>query len=643
MIVGTAGHVDHGKTRLVAALTGIDTDRLKEEKERGISIALGFAYVPLADGSMLGFVDVPGHERFVQTMLAGAGGIDFFVLVVAADEGIKPQTVEHLDILDLLGVHDGVVALTKTDAVEQGRAEIVAKDARALLAARRFPPADVYPVSALTGAGIAELKERLAEEALSRPPPAAGGVFRLSIDRSFTLKGAGTVVAGTVLAGDIAVGDRVVVLPQGLEARVRSLHVGNRSAGRAQARDRAAFNLAGPDIGSDAVHRGDWLVAPDACSATDRFDADVRLLADAPRAIRTWSPAVLHLGASALPCRMVVLDGDGLAPGDGAAVQIVLPRALPVRYGDRFVLRDSAARRTIGGGRVLDPRAPARHRRTPLRFATLDALRNPDAASALAALIGLWPHSVDLASFAADRGLGADEARSAAAGFAAIESRTGTFVTSEAAIADMGAAIAERLAAFHAAEPALGGLPAERVRLGLVARCPRAPFEAFVQALTERGVVAAEAGNLRLPGHSVSLAAAEAKLWDRIRPLLERDPFHPPTARDMGLALGFPVARVRALLKTLARMGQVSEVAADRFLLAGALAELIAAANALAGSSPGNAFSVIQFKDQVGCGRNVAIQILEHFDRRGITLRKGDVRVMGRRAGDALPAATKMA
>jgi selenocysteine-specific elongation factor len=643
MIVGTAGHVDHGKTRLVAALTGIDTDRLKEEKERGISIALGFAYVPLADGSMLGFVDVPGHERFVQTMLAGAGGIDFFVLVVAADEGIKPQTVEHLDILDLLGVHAGVVALTKTDAVEQGRAEIVAKDARALLAARRFPPADVYPVSALTGAGIAELKERLAEEALSRPPPAAGGVFRLSIDRSFTLKGAGTVVAGTVLASDIAVGDRVVVLPHGLEARVRSLHAGNRSAGRAQARERAAFNLAGPDIGSDAVHRGDWLVAPDARSVTDRFDADVRLLADAPRAIRTWSPAVLHLGASALPCRMVVLDGDGLAPGDGAAVQIVLPRALPVRHGDRFVLRDSAARRTIGGGRVLDPRAPARHRRTPLRFATLDALRNPDAASALAALIGLWPHIVDLAAFAADRGLGADEASAAAAGFAAIESRTGTFVTSEAAIADMGAAIAERLAAFHAAEPARGGLPAERVRLALSARCPRGPFEAFVQALTERGVVAAEAGNLRLPGHAVSLAAAEARLWDRIRPLLERDPFHPPTARDMGLALGFPVARVRALLKTLARMGQVSEVAADRFLLAGALAELIAAANALAGSSPGNAFTVIQFKDRVCCGRNVAIQILEHFDRRGITLRKGDVRVMGRRAGDALPAATKMA
>jgi selenocysteine-specific elongation factor len=626
VIVGTAGHIDHGKTLLVKALTGTDTDRLKEEKARGITIELGFAYTPLPDGGVLGFVDVPGHERFIHTMLAGASGIDFVLLVIAADDGVMPQTREHLDIINLLGVSDGAIALTKIDLVDDARRRDAEAEIRAALAGSVLAGADIYPVSAQTGDGIAALKQRLDEEAQSRPAKPRSGIFRMAVDRSFTLQGTGTVVTGTALSGSIGVGDSVTVLPQGLPARVRSIHAQNRATERGQAGERCALNLAG--AGKDDIRRGHWLAAPARAAQTDRFDARVRLLASAPRAVKTWHPVYFHLGTSAFAARLVLLSTDTLTPGESALAQIVLPEPIPTRHGDRFVLRDIGAVHTIGGGTVIDPRAPARKRRSETRLRMLDAMRTADPAKALTRMLAPPPYLVDLNAFVADRGMTDDEIAVLVeqSGFLTIGSAHARYVTNEAAAAHLKTAIESTLASFHAANPELPGMPEEKLRRALESRPAAEAFTALLAWLAEQNVVVRASSFVRLPTHASTLSRQDTKLWETVRALIEAQRYHPPTAREIGLHLGQPVANIRRLCKTLARMGQLSEVAADRFFLRTALIELGAVARGLADASETKFFSTIAFKDRAGCGRNIAIQVLEYFDRQGITIRSNDMR-----------------
>ncbi len=327
MIVGTAGHVDHGKTALVHALTGIDTDRLQEEKARGMTIDLGFAYLPAPDGNVIGFVDVPGHERFVHTMLAGASGIDFVLLVVAADDGVMPQTREHLAIVDLLGIKRGAVVLSKSDLADTARRAAVAAEIHATLAGTALVDAELIPVSAVTGEGIDALRCLLFEEAVRFAGRADSGRFRLAVDRSFTLHGVGTVVTGTVLSGSASVGDNVVVSPAGLSARVRSIHAQNRPAERGKTGDRCALNLAGEGITKEAIRRGDVILDPALHAPTDRIDASLRVLPGEPKPIGQWFPARLHHAAAEVGARIVLLGDDPVRPGGIAKVQLVLDSA----------------------------------------------------------------------------------------------------------------------------------------------------------------------------------------------------------------------------------------------------------------------------------------------------------------------------
>src|SRR5262245_30071047 len=324
MIVGTAGHIDHGKTSLVRALTGVDTDRLKEEKERGISIDLGFAYLPAPDGSVLGFVDVPGHEGFVHTMLAGASGIDFVVLVVAADDGVMPQTLEHLAIVDLLGIERGLVALTKADLAAPSWHVHVASAIGRALSPTRLAGAPVIPVSVVTGDGIEDVRRHLFDASRSFGRRAAEGRFRLAVDRSFTLTGTGTVVTGTVLSGSVTVGDRVIVSPSGLVARVRSIHAQNRPTDSGQGGDRCALNLAGDGLTKDAIRRGDVVLEPELYAPADRIDASMRLLLSEARPIGQWMPVRLHHAAAEVGARIVLLEDEALIPGGEKRVQLVL-------------------------------------------------------------------------------------------------------------------------------------------------------------------------------------------------------------------------------------------------------------------------------------------------------------------------------
>ena len=627
MIVGTAGHIDHGKTLLVKALTGIDCDRLKEEKARGITIELGFAYTPLPGGGVLGFVDVPGHERFVHTMLAGAASIDFALLVVAADDGVMPQTREHLQILDLLGLREGIVALNKADLVSEERLAEVEREVRTALTETSLAAADILTLSAATGAGVEALQRRLVEEAESRPARAHRGAFRMAVDRSFTVAGAGTVVTGVVVSGRIATGDTVIGLPAGTEARVRAIHALGRPAETAEAGQRAALNVVGLD--RQAVARGHWLVAPDLAATSARFDARFRLLLTEPRPLRTWAPVHLHVGATSLEARVVMLEGEVLAPGESGLVQIVASTPLPVRAGDRIVLRDAGGERTIGGGTVIDPAAPQRFRRTPARLATLAAMGEPEGELAVAALLELEPGIVDLSGFAAGRGLSKDETQglieAVAPHLVEIEGRQ--FAASPAALDGLGAKAKAALAAFHAARPEQVGMSSDALRLALAVRLTRPNWHAVLAMLAPRGEIVLQGGLVRLANHASSLGAGDQRLWERIEAAIDGvSRYRPPAVRELAEATGQPITGVRKLLKTMARMGTVVEVATDRFFLRPAVGELGRMAAELAAASPTQTFTAAGVRDRAGSGRSVGIQILEHFDRRGLTLRQGEAR-----------------
>jgi selenocysteine-specific elongation factor len=629
VIVGTAGHIDHGKTALVRALTGVDTDRLKEEKARGISIDLGFAYLPAPDGSVLGFVDVPGHEKFVHNMLAGATGIDFVLLVVAADDGVMPQTREHLAIVDLLGIERGIVALTKADLVAPASRAAVTDEIKQLLAGTGLAGAEILPVSAMTGEGLEALRERLFAMAQTIRSRAAGGRFRLAVDRCFTLAGAGTVVTGTVLSGAVAVGERVVVSPCGLAARVRSIHAQNRPAERGVAGERCALNLAGDGVSKEAIARGQMIVEADLHAPTDRIDAMFRLLGSERKAVAQWTPVRLHHAATEGGARIVLLGEERLAPAGEAMIQLVLERPIAAAAGDRFVLRDTTGQRTIGGGRFLDLRAPARKRRGPDRLAQLAAHALTDPAQALAALLERSPFHLDLSAFGRDRALSAAEIAAATSRCDGIKLQTSstTFALSGAAWLRLKRSLLATLEKFHADHSDLQGIGVEPLRLQLEPRLPAPGFIAMLQSLTRSGEIALDGAWVRLPGHTVRLTPDEEKHWARIAPLIgggER--FRPPRVRDIAGVLAVREADVRRLLKLLGRMGRVDEVAHDHFFLRGTVAEMVEIILDCSTRAANDEFTAAQFRDRLENGRKVAIQILEFFDRHGVTLRRGDLR-----------------
>lgn len=641
MIVGTAGHIDHGKTSLVRALTGVDTDRLKEEKARGITIDLGFAYLPAPGGEVIGFVDVPGHERFVRTMVAGASGIDFAILAVAADDGCKPQTFEHLAILDLLGVRRGLVALTKADSVAPDRLAEAAREIRAALAGSALEEAEVLPVSAVTGEGLEVLRDRLfaaAGDAVRRP---AENRFRLAIDRAFTLAGAGLVVTGTVLSGQVRVGDRVTISPSGLAARVRGLHAQNRAAEAARAGQRCALNLTGEDVAKDAIRRGDVALDPELHAPTDRIDAWLRLAPGETASLRQWFPVRLHHAAAETGARIVLLDDRPLPAGGAAAVQLVLDRPIAAAAGDRFVVRDISGQRTLGGGRFLDLRAPARKRRTPERRLQLEALALPDPADALGALLDAPPHLCDWRAFQRDRALSPPQAQALAEALDLTILEAGELETALRSERWQGfrSALLDALAAFHAEHPDLQGAGRERLRLSLQPRLPAPALGAALQRLAREAAIALDGAFVRLAGHTVRLTEADEAFWSEIEPLLGAAArFRPPRVRDLAELLGEPEGDIRRLCKLCARLGRVDEVAHDHFFLRETVREMAAIIAQLSAQAPDGAFTAPQFRDQVDNGRKVAIQILDFFDRHGVTLRRGDLRRINRHRLDLFAA-----
>ena len=629
MIIGTAGHIDHGKTSLIKRLTGRDTDRLPEEIKRGISIDLGYAYVPVGD-DVLGFVDVPGHERFIHTMLAGATGIDFALLVVAADDGVMPQTDEHLDILLLLGIDAGAIALTKIDAVSADRVdEVLLQLAKRVgkTAAAQWP---VFPVSSLTGQGIGELHAHLLDAARRHAARAIAGHFRMAIDRCFTLSGIGTVVTGTVHAGEIRVGESVSVGPTphgALTARVRTIHAQDRASTAGVAGQRCALNLAG--VEKSQVARGMWVQAPSLMNIAERFDATLTLspsaVASVVKSHGKSSTVHLHHGTEDAMARLAVLDATRIESGEFAEAQLVsltLDRPLAVCRGDRFVIRDASAQRTLGGGSVLDVMplgsAPRRGRRAPARLQLLAALRDRSPVEALHAWLQREP--VPIPRLASSWNLRDVEVREL------IDACGGRVAANIAVSAEhwqsLRSEVLTAIGLTHQKEPEMPGVEQQRLRRMLAPALDIDAFGSLIDELLQQSLLQRRGAFLALPTHTASLGKDQRVRWERIKPLLVERKFDPPRVRDIARDTAIPEVEVRHLLKLVARTGDVAQVAHDHFFLTTAIAELADIAGSVAERH--GAARAADFRDQIATGRKLAIQILEFFDKVGYLRRVRD-------------------
>jgi selenocysteine-specific elongation factor len=641
MIVGTAGHIDHGKTTLVRALTGVDTDRLKEEKARGISIELGYAYTPMHDGRMLGFIDVPGHEKLIHTMAAGASGVGLALLVIAADDGVMPQTREHLAILELLGVRRGVVALTKSDRVTAARASAVEAEIATLLAATPFAGAPVFRTQAQHDgdAGVAALRAWLEQAAatVGMADTAAGRLFRLAVDRIFSLPGQGTIVTGTAFAGRVSAGDALRLTGEDEPVRVRGIHAQSRAAEHGEAGQRLALNLAG--VGRERVARGDWIVDARLNAVTVRFDADMILLADADAPLRTWAPVHVHLGAAHRVAHLVLLDDDeALRPGAQARVQLVFETPLHALPGDRFVVRNAQASRTIGGGRVLDPDAPARKRRTPARRSWLDALAELIDTGRSDALLRHSPNGLRRSVLV--RLAQTDEHRlSLPADTTEVRLRNGDAILVATEVRNaLRARAVEALRDFHLRLPDEPGPQVARLGRIVDPALDPALWRAVVDALATSGVIVVNGPFLHLPEHGAELDANDRALADSLLQALHAGGFNPPWVRNLARSFQVPETTVRQLLCKLARQAQVYQVVPDLFYHPERVAELarlvasVSATTAADGAATDGSVEAGRFRDVTGLGRKRAIQLLEFFDRIGYTRRVRDTHLI--RPGD---------
>lgn len=618
MIVGTAGHIDHGKTALLQALTGQQGDRRPAERARGITIDLGYLYADLGDGQLTGFIDVPGHERFVHNMLAGACGIDLLLLVVAADDGVMPQTREHLAIAELLGIRQALVVLSKVDRVDAARVQQVSEQVRDLLAPGPLAGAELLAVDSLSGQGIDTLRQHLLAFAAAQAARSAQGYFRLPIDRAFSVDGAGVVVTGTAFAGQVALADELLLSPSGRRVRVRGLHAQNRQAECAVAGQRVALNLAGERLAVEQLHRGDWLLAPALLAPSTRLDIELRLLASETRALAHWTPVHVHLAAQDVSGRVALLDTDSLAPGQSCLAQLVLNAPAHAVHGDRVVLRDQSAQRTLGGGQVLDPFAPARGRRSSPRLVQLQALRSASLEEALPALLQSAGNGLDPALLERQFNRQRDS-WTLPSGLCELGTRQGTRLFDTTQLQALREALVEGLRRFHAESPDELGPDRDRLRRYALSELERPVFIALLDEALAEGRISSSGPWLHLPDHRVQLAAEDEALRERLWPLLLAGGFDPPWVRDLAGAVQQDEASVRLLLRKLARLGLLHQVVKDLFYPEPTLHSLVHHALTLEQQHGG--LRVIDWRDRIAVGRKRSIQLLEYFDRIGFTRR----------------------
>jgi selenocysteine-specific elongation factor len=629
LILGTAGHIDHGKTSLVRALTGIDTDRLKEEKERGITIELGFAHMELPGEILLGIVDVPGHERFVRSMVAGVGGMDLVMLVIAADEGVMPQTREHLEICQLLGVKKGLVALTKNDMVDGDWLGLVCEEVRDYLGGTFLEGAAIVPVSSRTGAGLEELKGALTELAKTVCEKEAEGPFRLPVDRVFTMTGFGTVVTGTLVAGEIAVGDEVEILPAGRSCRVRGIQSHGSKEERAAAGQRVAVNLQGVD--HSEVERGAVVVPRGVYRTTRAVDARLENLPSSSGSLKHRARLRLHSATYEVPAQVILLDRDVLEPGDSAFVQLRLKSPVLLLPGDPFVLRSYSPRATVGGGVVLDPAPPRRRRRSEAALELLNALDGGTDGDKARLLIneslytGLPQEELLLRSGLPAKRMEAALTPLLSAGEAVLALREPRIILSRGAFDGLKGHLLKEIEGYLADNPMKEGIGKEELKGRLPRRSNPRFFGALLMALEKEGKALIDRDLVKLAGRERSANADQAGLGAKIADMIIGGGIEPPTMRELCDALNCGEKEVLAHLGPMIREGGVVKIKNDLFYarepLAAIREKLVARLKETGEINPG------EFRELTGLSRKFTIPLLEYFDSEKVTIRVGDKRL----------------
>lgn len=631
-VLGTAGHIDHGKTSLVKALTGVDTDRFIEEKQRGITIDIGFARYSTPGGVTFGIVDVPGHAKFIRNMVAGAIGIDLVMLVVAADDGVMPQTIEHLHIAGFLGVQTGLIALTKCDVVDEDTLELAAAEVKELVEPTFLAGCPVIPVSSVTKTGLDELAKALEKQAEKVGTVRSGDRFRMPVDRSFSIKGAGTVVTGTVIAGNVKVDDELQVMPSGKKGRVRSIQIHGENVNETGPGHRTAINLAGVD--KDEIQRGDVVVEPDSISATYMFDAEVELLPGTYSPLHSGSEAQMHIGTAELTAKVHPLDAEHLLPGTTAMVQFRLAQELPLAVGDRFILRSSSSLMTIGGGKVLDAH-PTKHKR-----------RRATASEKLSVLTGIesWRtlvHEIEKAPFGIDRhklprllnlseaalGSAIEGAKREAGGL--VEHIGGQQVTLTMPVnrERVVKALVDAIGVYHKAHPLVArglGLKELSKSLGSGNICAAPALAKFCSAAAvEQGLLVEQGESFALPGHEVKLSARDTKAVELISKRLN----HSVTAEqpeEFISELNVDKARLRDLVDHLIEAGEI--VRSPGKLLFGSEIVKETYASLQAHLADGGGVTVGDFSKLTGSSRKYSIPLLQLLEQDGMLIRDGDLR-----------------
>ena len=637
MIIATAGHVDHGKTELVKALTGIDTDRLLEEKARGLSVDLGFAYHTLPDNTILGFVDVPGHDNFIRNMLAGVAGIDLGLLVVAADDGVMPQTREHLAILSLMEIRQYIVALTKIDRVSSGRVYDVADQVDRLLTAEGHEGVTIYPVCAPENQGIGELMKALKSRVKAASAAwTAEHHFRMSIDRVFTLKGVGLVVTGMVFSGAVRKGESMTLSTDGSQVRVRGIRAHNTASNGAKAGERCAINIAGRGLNEEVVRRGNWLMHPSLYAPTRRIDVEVKVLASETGPLKHWTPTHLHIGADHLSARVAVLSGGAIPAGGQGLAQLVVSRDAFAVHGDTFVLRDQSAQRTIAGGRVIDPFSPKRGRARPARIAALNAMQHRNVTDALRALTDGSETGVLLTPFSVAYNLPAPrlDMLIERLSLRRVGQQSKQRVFCETQWHRLGAKVVGAVKGFHRSKPMSPGASVKDIQLALSPHIETSILEVLLGTLVEEQRLNSRGTRFHLPSHNIRISVRDQQLLDRVAPKLAPRSGTPLSLHQAAADLKVDLKTLEMALKTASRLGKMVLIGKNRYAPTHFVAKLGVVAERLAANSADRCFTTAEYRKQTTLGRNFVIDVLEYFDQIGFTERNGNTRYIRRSVKD---------
>jgi selenocysteine-specific elongation factor len=632
VIMGTAGHIDHGKTTLIKGLTGIDCDRLKEEKKRGITIELGFAFLDLGE-QRLGIVDVPGHEKFVKNMVSGATGIDFVLLAIAADEGVMPQTREHLEICSLLGIPSGLVALTKVDMVDEEWLELVTEDVREVLSGTFLQDAPIIPVSAHTGQGLKELTAEIERMAAELKPRRINDLVRIPIDRIFTMRGHGTVITGTMISGTLRLGQDVMVYPEGKSTKVRHLQVHGQTAEQAEPGRRTAVNLHGMEV--EDLERGQVVALPGSLFPSVAWDLELTCLKSTPRPIKHRTEVHFHHGSREILARVYFLDREKLEPGDTAICQVRFPSPMVGVFDDRCVLRSFSPLRTIAGGRILNPVGRRIKRFSPEfeRHKELAKVSGEDLVQLqleLAGPVGLSYPQLRVMSNIESKGLDSILQTLGSRQKAFLYDREERKYILGSTVEGLAAKALDQVREFHRKNPMRQGVSRSELVSGWGRSLPPKLIHFVLERLLKRNELVVEGEVLRLPDHRVSMASDQAKLKETVLDAYRQGGVTPPNLKDVLEGLGVSFKEAGPVFRVLQESGQLVKIKEDMYFAAEAIEQL--KAKVVSFYETNNDLSPIAFKELTGLSRKYAIPLLEWLDKERITVRVGDVRKL-RKAG----------